>query len=276
MVPAAPPPLSGGGGGNPSPREEGPAGWSTAVTQHRPPPPSQTASPSCGVAGRSRQAGTQLARHHTHLPTSPSAGLDGRLVWDVETQQQPLTPPACPSHSFAGFSWASIVREGEQLRDPLPPLHSTLSATITREDFLTLYERCTKSGLKARFSVRHASGLQEVSLMCTISPSLSNNPALPSQRRRCRRHRQKAAATDASDVPPPAAIAATATSELQSVISAPPPAPFTPPALMAWPPEPLQVPLLEQSQSPPPPLSPVKSPTASPGQTHQEGGQTAL
>jgi hypothetical protein len=184
MLPAAHPPLSSGGGGNPSPCAEGPAGWSTAVKQHH--PPSQTASPSRGVAGRSRQAGTQLARHHAHLPASPSAGLDDRLYGDVETQQEPLTLPASPSHSFAVPSWASIVRDGGRFRDPQPPLHSAPPAAITREDFLTLYERCIESGLKARFSVCLTSGLQGVSLICSISPTLSNNSALPSKHHRRR------------------------------------------------------------------------------------------
>jgi hypothetical protein len=180
-VTCRPPPLSSGVGGNPSPRAEGPAGWSTAVTQHH--PPSQTTSPSRGVAGRSRQTGTQLVRHYPHLPASPSAGLDGRLVRDVETQQQPFTLPAGPSHAIAAPSWASVVREGEQFRDPPPPPHSAPLAAITREDSLALYERYIKSGLKACFSVRHASGLQEISLICTISPTLSNSSVLPSRRK---------------------------------------------------------------------------------------------
>jgi hypothetical protein len=159
MLPAAPSPLSSGGGGNPSPRVEGLAGRSTgsAAIQHHPPLKDRLHLP--WGSRQSGQAGAQLAHHHPDLNAYPSAKLDGRLDRDVETQQQRLTPPASSSHSFAAPSWASLVRGGERLRDPQPQLLSTSSAAVSREDLLSLYERCIESGLKAHFTIRHATGL---------------------------------------------------------------------------------------------------------------------
>jgi hypothetical protein len=131
----------------PSPRAEGPAGRSTAAhTQH--PSPRQTTSPSCGD-GRHRQAGTLLASH-----ASPSEWVDGVV-------------------SCAGPTWASVVQNGAQPRPSppiLPPIPlSTPTATVTRDEFLALYERCVASGLKARFTVRYVAGVQEASLTCSLS-----------------------------------------------------------------------------------------------------------
>jgi hypothetical protein len=204
---------------SPSPRAEGPAGRSTAAhTQH--PSPRQTASPSCGD-GRYRQAGTLLASH-----ASPSDGVDGVV-------------------SCAGPTWASIVRDGAQPR-PSPPISppispSTPTATVTRDEFFALYERCVASGLKARFAVRYIAGMQEASLTCSLLPPISAINA-PTTKRRRRRHRCRVlAATVATDAPPPADVPKT--SEPLPSQTAPSPAPARPLTLPVVPTVPPHVPI---------------------------------
>ncbi len=158
MLPAASPHHSCGGGGNPSPQVEGAAGWSLGSAQ--PSPPCLPASPSPGVEGRYRQAGTMLTRPSPHLPASPSAGAVGRLARGGETQQQLSTPTAEPQLSCAAPSWASVVRDGVHARRPPQPSQlptALASETVSKDDFVALYERCMHARLKAPrcFTLRH-------------------------------------------------------------------------------------------------------------------------
>jgi hypothetical protein len=112
------------------------------------------------------------------------AGQPGRGL----TQQQLATQSAQPQLSCASPSWASIVRDGTCARR-LPHLPATpTTGSITKEDFVALYEQCKHAGLKARVALRHAAGRHEVSLTCYFSSS--STPIIsPAARRHCCRQR---------------------------------------------------------------------------------------
>jgi hypothetical protein len=170
MLPAASPPLPSGGGGKPLHAPRGRQEGQPVQPTHSssPPPPNQIASPSPGVVGRSRQARTELVHQLPYLSASPSAGLDGRLARELLTHHR--TSPADSLCSYPAPTWSSIVRERKRARNSLLPPPATPLAALSREDFFALYERCIKGCLKARFTVHHAAGIQEVSLTCSITP----------------------------------------------------------------------------------------------------------
>jgi hypothetical protein len=172
MLPAASPPSSRGGGGFPSPRAEG-AGRSSGRTSPQRTSPRHHASPPRGGDGRYRQAGTTVTRTSSHHAASPSARVDGRLAVGWEDLQQHLSLPADPLFSCTAPSWASVVQDGARPRIPVPATLSTSPATVSRDDFITLYERCIESGLRVRFAIRYTAGRQEVSLSASLSPPFS-------------------------------------------------------------------------------------------------------
>jgi hypothetical protein len=175
MLPAASPPSSSGGGGLPSPRAEGADQSARRTSQQHTPPPRHHASPPSEGDGRCRQGGSTATRPPPHHAASPSTRVDGRLAGGAADLHHHLhlSLPAYPSFSCAAPSWASVVRDGARPRNPPQATLSASPAIVSRDDFITLYERCVESGIRARFAVRYTAGRQEVSLSASLSPPLS-------------------------------------------------------------------------------------------------------
>jgi hypothetical protein len=147
-----------------------------------PGPPSASRNPPPSRGGGGSRGETQQARRSTPTPpvqrsspplrASPSpgvAGPAGRLA-GINTL------PGHRSISNTAPSWASVVRDGVRAN------HSSVS----RQDFLALYERCSDSGLHTRLILRHQAGGHEISISCRLSaPPLDAN-AHPDSRRRKR------------------------------------------------------------------------------------------
>ncbi len=80
------------------------------------------------------------------------------------------------------------------------PACSRSAPSVSAADFSALYERCMKSGLKARVAFDHAAGRQTVTVMCTL-PASTTSAATAGKRRRCRRRhtRRGRAAADTAE-----------------------------------------------------------------------------
>jgi hypothetical protein len=132
----------------------GQLGCSPPLQQHYLPNTSPSASLSREVeCGSTRSARVQYsssptlpANHSRHLPASPSQGADGGS-----------------SRPAAG-----------------------LLASRMSTDFITLYEHCTLSGLRARVSINHQADYQEIMVFCRI-PTFSK--AAATNLSKCRRLR---------------------------------------------------------------------------------------
>jgi hypothetical protein len=153
------------------------------------------ASPPRGVDGATGKPGVGQERVSPRLPSSPSlAGVAGRAVRRVETRPTSSLPARDPL-SRAAPSWASVVRDGGIAR--LPP-------SVTRSDFLALYERCVEARLQARISIRHQAGSQDITISCRIiSSSMDANAPADGRRRRRRRRRARTGTTFATNAPRP-------------------------------------------------------------------------
>ncbi len=83
-------------------------------------------------------------------------------------------------------SWASIVRDGARVNTKL---------AVSRQDFLTLDERCIDSGLWTRLVFRHQDGSHEISIPCRLcAPPVDAHVPADARRRRPRRKRAPVAA----------------------------------------------------------------------------------
>jgi hypothetical protein len=93
-------------------------------------------------------------------------------------------PPVSPT-----ATWASVVRGGV-CASVEEPACFTPQPAVSTVDFSALYERCLASGLKGRVVYSHATGIQFVTVTCSL-PTPSTTVATAGRRRRCHRHRRQ-------------------------------------------------------------------------------------
>ncbi len=144
---------------------------------------------------RSSMSGKPTPRH----PASPTYRVEGGSAGLAGCQ---TTLPPGPPASHAYPSWAGVVRgterASEEQRACPPP-------SVTTADFTALFDRCMARGLKAHVTISHTSGLQLVTLSCSL-PASNHIAAAPAKkrrrrpRRRCRRG--KTAAVDGKSAGP--------------------------------------------------------------------------
>ncbi len=146
-----------------------------------------------------------------------------------------LLYPSYPVLRRLGSALSETGRVLGALHSCNPPSSPT-SESISKDDFVALYERCVHAGLKARVTLRYAAGRHEVSLTCYLptSSSTSSSISVPAARkRRHRRHHRNMAAiavaaaprSASKNLPLPASRAAVldnATLESNSTLPPPP------------------------------------------------------
>ncbi len=104
------------------------------------------------------------------LPVCPAMGAEGQASRMVGTHLSSI--PASSPFSSEAPSWAGIVRD--VVCTSFPP-----SSAITRCKILRLYERFVATRLRARITIRHYVGSQEVIISCCliVSPVAALTPA---------------------------------------------------------------------------------------------------
>ncbi len=121
----------------------------------------------------------------------------------------PVRPPRGPA------CFLTRHKTSPPISPTIPPSSST--PTVTRGDFVALYERCVASGLKARVTICYTAGQHEVCITCLLSPSPSATVGLTARRccHRRRSHRDWDATRAVHDNRPSKATADTACDPLQ-------------------------------------------------------------
>jgi hypothetical protein len=140
--------------------------------------------PSPGVDGAIQGVLQELSPRPPASPATGVAGRDGRLAGN-----HPL-PGSRPIHTPAP-SWASVVRDGARANH----------TAVSRQDFLTLYERCVVSSLQTRLILCHQAGSNEITISCRLNASPADVCAPPDVR--CRRRRRKRAPAASVNIPSP-------------------------------------------------------------------------
>jgi hypothetical protein len=182
-----------------------------------------------------------LAPRHS---ASPSSGVVGEPAGQAKRQVANRSPPH--TTSLASPTWASVVRGGVASNVGVPACPRPLPS-VSAADFSALYERCMKSGLKARVSFHHAAGQQTATITCVLSAS-ATSAATAGKRRRQRRRRARrgraSATTNASESqlrpqpssPVAAALPCDGTPSINTATLPPPSPPPPSPPLAAPPP----------------------------------------
>ncbi len=201
------------------------------------PPPSQGGGGSRGDTQQARRSSTPPPVRFSFLLSAPPPFLGSMAPGEAccrSSPPAPLLPPtgvvgrACTLAGDQHFTWLlSRLQPCTLLGQRCERWHTRQTSAVSRQDFLTLYDRCSNSGLRTRLILRHQAGGHEISIFCRMSapPSDAN---VPSDVRRCR-HQCKHAPAAAASSPAPPTYPTASSPPPSTPHEAPPPAETTSP-----------------------------------------------